>query len=165
VPVFEANQIYPRPLEEVFAFFRAFENFPRFMTHVRDVRPIGADRWHWIVGGPAGVAVEWDAELTDLVPNQVIAWRSAEAAQVESSGVVRFEPEQGGTRIDVRMSYNPPAGALGHAIAGLFGANAKKQMDDDLLRFKSLLERGKATGHGGKVSRDEVAPRPPERRG
>jgi uncharacterized membrane protein len=118
------------------------------MTHVREVGRTGDRNLHWRVSGPAGIDVEWDAELTALTPNEVIAWKSVPGAAVESSGIVRFEPgEKGGTRIDVRLSYNPIAGAAGHAIATLLGAHPKKQLDDDLLRFKSLMEHGKATGH------------------
>ncbi len=142
------------PREEVFSFFRAFENFPRFMTHVREVRRAGEGRWHWIVDGPAGTSVEWDAEVSAFVPNEVIAWKTVPGATVESSGVARFEDERKGTRLDIRLSYHPPAGAIGHALAVLLGADPKRRMDDDLLRLKSLLESGKAEG----VTREEVRP-------
>ena len=150
------------PVEEVFAFWRAMENFPRFMTHVAEVRTSGGDRSHWRVRGPAGISFEWDAIVTRLLPNQVLAWKSVEGSTVEHSGVIHFEPAHGGraTRLDIRMNYTPPAGALGHVFARLLGADPKKQMDDDLLRFKSLLETGKATGRET-VSREELpVPRP-----
>ncbi len=77
---------------------------------------------------------------------------------VENAGIIHFEEAGGGrTRLDIRLSYNPPAGAIGHAFAKLLGADPKKQMDDDLLRFKSLMELGKATGHET-VTRDELRP-------
>jgi uncharacterized membrane protein len=140
------------PRHEVFAFFAAFENFPRFMSHVRAVRRTGEGRWHWVVDGPAGAATEWDAEVTAFEPDEVVAWRTVPGARVESAGIVRFEDERDGTRLDVRLSYNPPAGAIGHALAVLLGADPKHRMDDDLLRLKSLLERGKAE----RVTREEV---------
>jgi uncharacterized membrane protein len=143
----------PRP--EVFAFFSAFENFPRFMAHVRDVHRTGDGRWHWTVDGPAGASVEWDAEVSALEANEVVAWKTLPGAAVASSGIARFEDEGSGTRLDIRLSYNPPAGAVGHAFAVLVGADPKRQMNDDLLRFKSLLERGKAEG----VTRQELRPR------
>ncbi len=142
------------PREEVFAFFRAFENFPKFMTHVHEVQRTGEGRWHWTVDGPAGTSVEWDAEVSAFVPNEVIAWRTVPGASVASSGTARFEDQGNGTRLDIQLSYNPPAGAIGHAIALLVGADPKRQMDDDLLRLKSLLEQGKAEG----VTREEVRP-------
>jgi uncharacterized membrane protein len=142
------------PREEVFAFFRAFENFPRFMSHVREVRPSGEGRWHWVVDGPAGAAVEWDAEVAALVPSEVIAWRTVPGAAVRSEGTVRFDDDRKGTRIDVRLSYRPPGGALGHGLAALLGADPKRQLDDDLLRLKSILEHGRAEG----VTREEPQP-------
>ncbi|PTL75556.1 SRPBCC family protein [Vitiosangium sp. GDMCC 1.1324] len=154
------------PVREVFAFWRAMENFSRFMTHVETVRTSGEDRSHWRVRGPAGTVFEWDAIITRLIPNQVLAWKSVEGSTVENAGIIHFEPFNNGrsTRLDIRMSYNPPAGALGHAFARLLGASPKKQMDDDLLRFKSLIETGKATGHET-VSREQLSPKAPVRPG
>jgi uncharacterized membrane protein len=144
-------------MEEVFAFWSALENFPRFMKHVKDVRRIGENLYHWKVEGPAGIPVEWDAEMSELVPNQLLGWRSIPGSLVRTAGKVRFDPDdRGGTRIHVELHYNPPAGAIGHAFAKLLGADPKKEMDDDLVRFKSLLENGKATGRGETVTRDEI---------
>ncbi len=146
------------PVEEVFGFWSAMENFPRFMSHVAEVRQLGADRWHWKVSGPAGTAFRWDAVVTQFEPNALLAWKSVEGALVENAGAIRFQREAGNrTRIDIRLSYNPPVGAIGHAFARLLGADPKRQMDDDLLRFKSLLELGKATGHET-VTREQLAP-------
>ncbi|MFP2928842.1 SRPBCC family protein [Pyxidicoccus sp. 3LG] len=146
------------PVEEVFAFWNGMHNFPRFMTHVDEVRVGPEGRSTWKVRGPAGTHFEWDAIVTKRIPNKVLAWRSVEGTLVKNAGIIHFEPTpQGGTRVDIRLSYNPPAGAMGHAFAKLLGADPKKQMDDDLLRFKSLLERGKATGHET-VTREQVAP-------
>jgi len=150
------------PVEEVFAFWSAMQNFPRFMTHVDEVRVGEQGRSHWRVTGPAGLRFEWDAVITQRIPNRLLAWRSVEGTAVENAGVIHFEPTpRGGTRVDIRLAYNPPAGAIGHAFAKLLGADPKKQMDDDLLRFKSLLERGKATGHET-VTREQLAPGRPQ---
>nr|WP_083560125.1 SRPBCC family protein [Myxococcus fulvus] len=146
------------PVEEVFAFWDAMQNFPRFMTHVDEVRVDERGRSYWKVRGPAGLHFEWEAVVTRRVPNQLLAWKSVKGTSVENSGVIHFEPTaKGGTRVDIRLSYNPPAGAIGHAFARLLGVDPKRQMDDDLLRFKSLLERGKATGHET-VTRESLAP-------
>jgi uncharacterized membrane protein len=129
------------PLEEVFAYFSDFRNFPRFMSHVRDVRVGEGGRSHWVVAAPAGTEVEWDAEVTRLEPNHVVAWRTLPGAEIQSRGVVEFDRNpDGSTRMQVRLSYTPPAGSLGHAVAALFGKDPKHAMDDDLFRFKSLLE-------------------------
>ena len=154
------------PVEEVFGFWRAMENFPRFMSHVEDVRTSGEDRSHWRVRGPAGTVFEWDALVTRLIPYQVLAWKSVEGSTVENAGILHFEATNKGrsTRLDIRMSYHPPVGALGHVFARLLGADPKKQMDDDLMRLKSLIETGKATGHET-VSREQVLPSTPQRPG
>jgi len=132
------------PIDDVFAFFTNYENFPRFMSHVREVRDTGNNGSHWVVDGPAGVPVEWDAVLTELVPNQVLAWVSVPGSVVESSGVIRFaQNEDGSTHVDLKMTYAPPAGAIGHAASKLLGVDPKRQMDDDLARAKTYLETGK----------------------
>ena len=149
------------PPETVFAFWRDFENFPRFMSHLEEVRRTGDFTSHWVAAGPAGVPVAWDAEITSIVPEQLIAWRSVEGSVVASAGVVRFQGnEDGSTRIDVHLSYNPPGGAVGHAVASFFGADPRRAMDDDLVRLKSLLEEGKTSAHGETVERAELEPSP-----
>ena len=133
------------PVERVFEFWTDFQNFPRFMHNVRDVRPLADNRSHWTVAGPAGVPVQWTAEVVDVIPGQLIAWRSVSDSDVRHSGVVRFEPNgDGGTRLSVQLSYVPPAGAFGHAVASIFGADPKSEMDADLLRMKSMIETGHA---------------------
>jgi uncharacterized membrane protein len=137
------------PVGEVFGYFTDWENFPRWMSHVREVGASGergavGERTHWVVDGPAGSRVEWDAETTRLEPNELVAWKSVEGAAIRQSGTIRFEAVgEGSTRVHVRMSYNPPAGAVGHAVASLFGRDPKRQMDDDLARLKTTIETGK----------------------
>ena len=98
--------------------------------------------------------------MTQLVPNQVLAWKTLPGAMVEHAGIVRFQEHAGGTRIHMRMSYNPPAGALGHGLSTLFGVDPKTAMDEDLVRLKSLLEVGKASAHGEQVTREELGSAP-----
>jgi uncharacterized membrane protein len=143
------------PVEEVFAYWAELETLPTFMDHVESVKLTSDRRSHWVVRGPLGRSIEWDAELTRFVPNEVIAWRTVRGARVKHAGIVRFESidEGGATRINVRMTYNPVVGQLGHAVAAMFGVDARKSLDDDLLRLKSLIEQGKATAHGREVIR------------
>jgi uncharacterized membrane protein len=132
------------PLRHVFEFWANFENFPRFMSHVRKVRVLDERRSLWLVQGPAGVPVEWTTEITRVEPNALIEWQTEPASPVQHSGSVRFEQELfDGTRVDVRLTYVPPAGVLGHAVAALFGADPKHEMDDDLMRFKTAIETGR----------------------
>jgi uncharacterized membrane protein len=144
------------PVDQVFALWSNYANFPRFMSNLREVRDLGDGRSHWVAQGPAGVPVEWDAVITRYEPNKVLAWKSVPGALVANAGIIRFEPTPGGgTRVDIKLSYNPPAGALGHAVALLFGADPKSEMDEDLVRFKSLIEEGKAMAHHRTVTREE----------
>ncbi|MFN6962551.1 MAG: SRPBCC family protein [Pyrinomonadaceae bacterium] len=133
------------PVDVLFALWSHFENFPRFMSNVLEIRDLGGGRSRWRVAGPAGIPVEWDAEITRTVQNELIAWRSVEGSTVENAGYVVFEPADGGaTEVSVHLSYNPPAGALGHAVARLFGADPGSEMDEDLMRMKTMLETGQA---------------------
>jgi uncharacterized membrane protein/uncharacterized protein YwbE len=131
------------PIEKVFGFWTDYENFPHFMSRVRDVHVAG-NRSHWVVRGPAGIDVEWTSEVERMEPNQLIAWRSTPDSEVKHGGEVRFAAEGEGTRVTIRMCYVPPAGAFGHAVAALFGADPKSEMDQDLMRMKSMIETGKA---------------------
>jgi uncharacterized membrane protein len=134
------------PIESVWDLWSYFENFPRFMSHLRAVRKTGERRSHWTAVGPAGIPVEWEAEITEWRPREAIAWRSVEGSAVGNAGMVRFRPgRKGVTEIDIRLSYNPPAGVIGLSIASLLGRNPKQALEDDLLRLKSLLEEGKTS--------------------
>ena len=133
------------PVERVFEFWTDYQNFPRFMHNVRDVRPIADNRSHWVVAGPAGVPVQWTAEVTRVIPGELIEWRSISDSDVRHEGAVRFVGNgDAGTRVSVQLSYLPPAGAFGHAVATMFGADPKSEMDADLLRMKSMIETGHA---------------------
>jgi uncharacterized membrane protein len=143
------------PVERVFEFWNNPHNFPHFMTNVRDVRDLGNGRSQWTVAGPAGLSVKWNAVVTDLIPNKIIAWRSEEGSGVANAGIVRFDPNNGaGTRVTIRMSYNPPAGAIGHAFAKIFGANPKREMDEDMLRMKTMIETGRPPHDAAQPRRD-----------
>ena len=131
------------PVEQVYDFWKNFENFPSVMSNVQEVRDNGNGKSHWVVAGPMGMGVEWDAVITRDVPNELLAWKSVEGASVESAGIVHFTRNEDGTAsVQVKLSYNPPAGAIGHAIAALFGSDPKTEMDADLMRMKSMIETG-----------------------
>jgi uncharacterized membrane protein len=131
------------PVEEVFAFWSDYQNFPRFMSNVREVKLTGEKRSHWVVAGPAGTAVEWDAVVTNHAPNESLGWKTEPASPIQHAGIVRFESNaDGSTRVDIKMSYNPVAGGLGHAVAAMFGADPKTEMDQDLARMKTMIETG-----------------------
>lgn len=127
---------------EVYEQFSNYENFPHFMSHVAEVRDLGRRRSHWIVKGPGGSRFEWNSVLTEQSRPNRLAWRSEPGAEIPNSGSIQFERHRGGTLVTVRMSYTPPAGALGHAFALLLGSDPKSKMDEDLGRMKHLIERG-----------------------
>jgi uncharacterized membrane protein len=133
-------------VEEVYAFWSLYENFPRFMSRVLEVRSSDdPQRSHWKVAGPAGIPVQFDAEITRVIPNQLIAWKTLSGAPVAHAGIVRLDPvPDARTRVHIRLSYNPPAGWLGHRIASAFGVDPKSSMDEDLVRMKTLIETGHA---------------------
>ena len=140
------------PVEQVFAYWRNLENFPQWMSHVREIRYVGGDRFHWVVDGPAGRPVEWDSELLNVNENREMTWRAVEGSDVDHTGRVRFEPDGTGCRVHVQLKYAPPGGVIGHAVARAFGVDPKSEMDEDLLRLKSVIETGR-------VPRDAAAMR------
>ena len=114
------------------------------MSHLESVQVLSPTRSHWVAKGPAGTQVEWDAEIITDMPNEVIAWRSLEGADVDNAGSVRFERAPGGrgTIVRVKMQYRPVGGTLGSAVAKLFGQAPEKQIKVDLYQFKQVIETG-----------------------
>lgn len=135
-----------RPPEELYRFWRNFENLPRIMWHLKSVRVMDDRRSHWVAKAPriASGQVEWDAEITDDRANELISWRSLPDADVDNRGSIRFAPAAGdrGTEVRVSMSYSPPAGRLGDWIATLFGRGAQHEIREGLRNFKQFMETG-----------------------
>lgn len=139
------------PIDEVYQFWRNFENFPLFMNHVKEISTQG-DVSNWKVAGPVGSTVEFQSRVTQDIPNDLIAWETLPDSQVSSAGFVRFdENRDGSTRVTVQMTYTPPAGVAGHAVAQLFGVDPRQAMHEDLIRLKTLLEEGKTSTDETKV--------------
>jgi uncharacterized membrane protein len=132
-----------RPVEHVYRFWRNLENLPRFMRHLHRIEVRDDQTSHWIVCGPAGMQVEWDAEIVNDVENQVIGWRSLPGSQVDNGGSVRFDPmPDGSTAVRVSLQYNPPAGTLGAWLARRFGEDPEHTIREDLQRFRELMDTG-----------------------
>ncbi len=136
---------------EVYAFWRDFSNLSRFMRHVESVETMGDRRSHWTVKAPAGRTVEWDAEIVEDRPNELIAWRSVPGADVQNSGRVRFvpSPDGKGTEVHVEIAFAPPAGKLGATVVKLFEEDPHKQVHGDLRRLKQVLETGEVVRSEG----------------
>ncbi len=137
--------------ETLYQFWRNLENLPTVMPHLKSVTVTSPTRSHWVANIPVGDAIEWDAEIIADQENRLISWASVEAADVENSGFVRFQPSSHnrGTEVKVVMEYNPPAGIVGATFAKLFGESPDQQIADGLRHFKMLMEAGEiATTEG-----------------
>jgi uncharacterized membrane protein len=131
------------PIGDVYRFWRRLEHLPQFMTHLdRVIQTDGTS--HWVASGPAGLAVEWDAEIINEIENEVIAWRSLPGSDVVTAGSVTFDAARGGrsTQVNVHLQYAPPAGKAGALVASLFGREPSRAVREDLRHFKQLLEAG-----------------------
>ncbi|HWN17427.1 MAG TPA: SRPBCC family protein [Gemmatimonadales bacterium] len=138
-----------RPVLEVYRFWRNFENLPRFMDHLEAVTVIDENRSRWVAKGPAGTRVEWDAVIHNEIDDELIAWRSLPGSEISHAGSVHFTPSDDGAATEVRvvLSYEPPAGQLGVAVAKLLGEEPTKQVAEDLRRLKQVMDSGEvATG-------------------
>lgn len=154
------------PAEELYSFWRKFENLPKFMTHLEEVRESSQTRSHWKAKAPLGTTVEWDAEIVTDTPNEMIAWRSIEGGDVDNAGSVHFRPSASGrgTVVKVSLKYDPPAGKLGAAIAWLTGEEPSIQVEEDLRRFKRLMEtdeiptiEGQSAGRSKSTSKYDIS--------
>ena len=150
-----------RPSDELYRFWRKFENLPSVMRHLESVTVQDDKRSHWIAKGPAGKPVEWDAEIVNEKTDQLIAWQSCEGADINHWGVVRFVPAPGGrgTEVTVELEYEPIAGSFGASMAKLFGEEPAQQVEEDLRRFKQFMEAGEVPTTQGQPRGNERAGR------
>ncbi len=132
------------PPDQVYRVWRRLSNLPRFMSHLERVEELSGGRSRWTARVPAGMAITWDAELINDVPNETIAWRTVDTRIIDHAGSVRFEPTSDGrnTLVRVSMQYAPPGGELGHALAKALGQDPKQQIERDLEGFKRAMEAG-----------------------
>lgn len=137
-----------RPAKDLYAFWRQLDNLPTIMSQVRSVDVLDDHRSHWIINTlPGTPTVEWDAEIIHEVENERIGWKTLDGATVEHAGSVQFKPVNGDqqTRVTVTLQYDPPAGAIGAAIADVFGQEPGQKIARDLERFKEAMEPRTAT--------------------
>ena len=137
------------PIDDVFSYITQWESWPAWMSHVREVTASGepgtvGERTHWVVDGPAGTTISWSAVTTQFSAPEVISWKTMEGSPIAHAGTIRLASNpDGSTRVDVRMTYNPIAGTLGHAVASAFARDPKRQLNDDLPRLKTTIETGR----------------------
>jgi hypothetical protein len=128
------------PVARVFDLFSDFESFPRWMSHIKEVRYTGRRYTRWTAEAPLGSSVEWEAETTAFEPDQRIAWRSVRGDVLTEGEVIFKATARGTTLLRVRLGYDPPAGRLGALVARLFGTNPEEQLEEDLERFAEVAE-------------------------
>lgn len=139
------------PIDDVYRTWQSFPIFSQFMSHIREIKDLGGGRSHWVVEGPVGIPVEFDTMIIEESANDTIAWETLPGSSIKHAGRVRFRENQNGTQVNVRMSYTPPAGIVGHSVATFFGSDPKSAMDEDLARFKKLMETGETRIEDQKV--------------
>jgi uncharacterized membrane protein len=142
-----------RPRQEVYDFWRALERLPEFMIHLESVTITRDGRTHWVAKAPGG-SVEWDAEVIEDRPGELVSWQSIPGSNVPNGGSVRFAdaPADRGTEIRVTLHYDPPGGSAGAMVAKLFGAEPSQQLLDDLRRFKQVMETGEVLRSEGSMA-------------
>jgi uncharacterized membrane protein len=139
---------------ELYKFWRDFENLPRFMKDLERVTVLDNNRSHWVAKGPGGKNVEWDAEIYNEKEGELIAWRSMPDADITNAGSVHFEPapDGRGTVLKVVLNYNPPGGKAAALFAKLFGSEPGQLVEENLKRFKQLMEAGEISTTEGQPS-------------
>ncbi|MDO9335234.1 MAG: SRPBCC family protein [Caulobacter sp.] len=132
-----------KPRQELYAFWRDFQNLSTFMENVESVTPGDGDTSHWVIKSPFGT-VEWDSILTEDVPGELLAWESAPGADIKNAGRIEFRDNSAGrgTEVTAIIAYDPPGGDIGKLIAKLFQKEPKIQARRELRRFKQLMETG-----------------------
>jgi uncharacterized membrane protein len=132
------------PVDDVYRYWRRLGNLPQFMAHLDRVTETSDSQSHWVARGPAGLAIEWDAEIINELENKLIGWRSVPGSDIVTAGSVNFDAVRGGRvcQVSVHLQYAPPAGKAGAFLASLFGREPSQTIREDLRRFKQLLEAG-----------------------
>ena len=148
------------PRHDVYARWRDFARFPDFMDNVRSVERVDDKLSRWTIEAPGGTSVELLTETTHDVPGERIAWRSVEGSQIVTAGEAMFKdaPPGRGTVVQLVLTYDPPAGALGKLVAKLFQREPAIQARRDLRRFKQLLETGEVTVNASPSARKSESP-------
>lgn len=143
--VIERSVTIQKPRQEIYRFFRNFENLPRFMRHLESVQ-VHNGRSHWRAKAPGGMSVEWDAEILEERPGDLLRWRSLPGSDVAHFGSVRFSDAQNGkaTEVTVHLEYVPPAGSIGQVLAKLLGDDPETEVEEDLHQLKDMMEKGTA---------------------
>ncbi len=143
---------------ELYEFWNNPENYPKAFPHVREISRLEDDVYQWQLSGIAGVPLKWTGSIVRRIPEKLIEWRSLPGSAVENHGIVRLDPgKDGQTRVHLQMSYQPPAGLIGHALATALGFDPKHILDQDFIQLKALFESGETRVHGQPVTKTDLA--------
>ena len=139
--------VIDRPASELYSFWRHFANLPRITDILESVEVLDDVRSRWTAAAPGEIPIQWDAEITRDITDEMIGWRSLEGSPIETAGYVRFEPVPGerGTLVRVALEYGLPAGRIGAIVASLFGKRPGAHVEEMLRRFKQVMETGEST--------------------
>jgi uncharacterized membrane protein len=142
-----------RPAAELHDFWSDVNNLNSFMNHVESITRLDDTHSRWVIKGPFGITLQWDSEILTSNPPEVISWRSIPGGDLNSAGSVQFRPAPGnqGTEVTLEVNYEPPAGAIGKAIAKVMGQDPERVVADHLRRFKQLMETGEIAANGSLV--------------
>ena len=144
-------------LPELYEFWVNPENYPKVFAHVKEVTREGDGIYRWNVIGPAGIPITWTGTITHRIPGKMVEWHSERDSAIENHGIIRLDAEEDGrTRVHIQMSYTPPAGLLGHAVAALLGMDPKSLMDQDFVQLKAVFEQGMTRVRGHEVMAPEL---------
>ncbi len=143
-----------RSPEELYRYWRDVTNLPKIMKHLKQVIQVSDTRSRWIAAAPFDVELQWEAEIFQDKKNELIAWRSLPGGDVDTAGSIHFEPlpDGRGTALKLSLKYSPPGGKVTAGLAWLLGQGAEARVDEDLRRFKGVMEAGEATTTDGQPS-------------
>ncbi|MBK6264363.1 DUF2892 domain-containing protein [Marivirga sp. S37H4] len=150
-----SNLVINKPRQELYAYWRKLENLPNFMKHLKEVKQTDEKQSHWVAPIPGNLGtVAWDAKVTKEKENELIAWQSLPDSDIDNAGEVRFKDTLPGktTLVQTTISYRAPEGALGANVAKLLNPFFKKMVEQDLNRFKTLMETLENIPHDGQPS-------------
>ena len=161
-PIVLSSITVGRPVNEVYAFWKDFTNFPRFMRHVESVERLDGSRSRWSATGPAGTRAEWVSEVVEERENELLAWQTVGESDLYHAGKVTFRPasRNEGTTVTVEMQYAPPGGRVGAALLKLFRKEPGQQVGDDLRRFKQVMEIGEVVHSDASIAPRIAAAQP-----
>ena len=141
----EHEVVVNRPPAELYRIWRNLSNLPVFMENLVSVHEVDDTHSIWVAKAPLGTVIKWDAEIINDIENELISWQTTEGSGVDNAGTIKFEPVgEDATRISVILRYDPPADSLGIWAAKALGRDPQREIEEDLDRFKAIVEIGGA---------------------